>query len=135
MGTYENFATSESIEKEGIWLDLGDSGKFRIARAGGSNREYTRKLEALFEKHRTAIKIKNSNNEAINRDMARVYAECVVLDWRDVTGPDKQPIEFSILNCEKVLNDLPKLFETIRETAEDYTLYRQQIQEEDSGNS
>jgi len=135
MGTYRQFQTSARHEQEGIELDLGEAGIFRIARAGGANKRYQKRLEALLKPYRRAIQTETMSNEKAQELLAQVYAETVILGWDNVTGPDDEPLEFNVENCTKLLIDLPDLFRTIRETAENAALYRETILEEDAGNS
>jgi hypothetical protein len=61
--------------------------------------------------------------------------ETVLLGWESVTGPDGKPLEFSKENAVKLFTDLPDLFKDIRETAEDMTLFKLELDEADAGNS
>ncbi len=134
MGTYDTFKNSENHEQNGITLDLGDSGKFVIARAGGGNHTYRKTLERLSKPYRRAIQARTLSIEKDTELLAKCYAECIVKSWEGVTGPDGEPLPFTQENCIKLLSDLPDLFLEIQQTANEDQLYREVIQEEDSGN-
>ncbi len=135
MGTYDKFGTDANLEKTGIELDLGESGLFVLARAGGANEQFQKRFEALTKPHRRTIQAGVMDNSIAEGILARVYAECVILRWERVTGPDGQPLEFTVDNAMKLLTDLPDLFKVIQETASEASMYRAIEREADSGNS
>ena len=134
MSTYESFRTDPKLEQEGIELDLGEAGQFQLARAGGANKRYQKRLQALMRPHRRLLQAGELPEEVAQKVLAQVYAECIILDWENVTGPDGEELKFSVENCVRLMLDLPDLFVTVRATAEDATLYRQVIREVDAGN-
>lgn len=125
MGTYKEFKSSERHETEGVVADLGESGRFTIARAGGTNKRYIQRLEALMRPHRRALASNTLSNEVAEKVLHRVFAETVVIGWEGVTGPDNQPLPFSIENAIKLFADLPDLFAVIRDTASDASIFRE----------
>jgi hypothetical protein len=135
MGTYSSYQTDKNLERTGIELNLGSSGTFVLARAGGANRAYTTRLEKLTKPHRRAIQTGSIDSDLADTLVAQAYAECVLLNWWGVTGPDGQPLEFSPQNAIQLFKDLPDLFTMIQQTAGDASLFRAEIREEDSKNS
>lgn len=134
MGTYSAFKTDSDLEKTGIELDLGSSGVFQIARAGGGNQRFTKRLEALTKPHRRAIQSGAIDTELARNLMVTAYVDCIVLGWEGVTDENGNGLPFSKENAMKLFTDLPDLFATIQQTAEDASLYRSSILEIDSGN-
>lgn len=135
MSTYQRFKTNPELEKNGIVLDLGEVGKFTIARAGGANQKFEKRMAALTKPHRRAIQAGTIDQQILSEITATAAAETIVLGWEGVTGPDGQPLEFNVANCKQLLTDLPELFTEIVNAARDHTLYLQHIREEDAGNS
>lgn len=133
-GTYEQFKTDLRLEQEGITLDLGEAGKFLLARAGGSNKKFAKKFKDVSRPHRRAIQNQSIDDETANQIMVESYADAVLMGWSGVTGSDGQPLEFNRANAIKLLTDLPWLFEEIRRAAEDAALYRLEVREEDGKN-
>lgn len=134
-GTYEAFQTNVDLEKQGILLDLGEVGKFTLARAGGGNKKFISCMEEVSKKYRRAIQTDTLPKEKDTELSIEAYARHIVLNWEGVTGPDGKELPYSLQNCRQLLADLPELFRVIRETAENYALYKQTIEEVDSGNS
>lgn len=132
--TYAAYKTDESRETKGVILDLGDAGKYRIARAGGANQKFQKRLAAITKPYRRAIQTGNIDEKLADSLMAKVYAETVLLSWEDVTGEDGQPLPFNVDNAVKLFTDLPDLFKDIRQTADDASLFRLDIVETDAKN-
>lgn len=123
-GTYKTYQTEEGLEKGGITLDLGEVGKFKLARAGGANSQFQKRMMVLTKPHRKSISAGIIDPKLADQLLAQAFAETVVLGWEGVTGPDGEPLAYNKENAVKLLTDLPDLFKDIRETSEDATLFR-----------
>lgn len=134
MGTYASYKTNQELEKDGIELDLGEAGLFKIARAGGSNQKYLKRVQALSKPYRRAIQAGSIDQKDSDRIVITAFAEHVVLGWERVTGPDGQPLPYTTENAIQLFTDLPDLFQTIQESANDASLFRQEVQVADSEN-
>lgn len=140
MNLYKLFKTDENLETDGIFIEYGetDDGKpvrIRIARAGGKNTAFTKALEKATRPHRKAIQSGSMDNATADRLYRDVFADTVVLGWENVTGPDGKPLEFNKENVLKLFQDLPDLFQDLREQAANAALFREAVLEEDLGNS
>jgi hypothetical protein len=147
MSLFKQFETDTKVEKEGILLDYGpnrdlpadENGKhpiimIRIARAGGANEAYNKRIEALSKKHRR--KIQNDALEVAELREMTMQAVCdtVILGWENVTDKDKNPLAFSRENAQKLFKQLPDLFNDIQEQAAKAALFRVNIREDDLKN-
>ena len=135
MSTYSQFKTNASREREGITHDLGSAGKFRLARAGGANSAFEKRLMSLSKPYRRAIATGTIERGLADSLLATAFSETVVLGWEGVTGEDGKPIPYSAEACKKLLLDLPELFAELRKAAEDAALFRDETLESDAGNS
>jgi len=131
---YDAFGANESFEKDGIDLDFGPAGKFRLARAGGSNKKFAKVLEARYRPYRRQADAGTLANEVAEKLMAEAYAEAVVLGWEGVTDRNGDPIPFNKDTCIALLLELPDLFSEIREQAGQFANYRLLETEDDLGN-
>lgn len=134
MGTYEQFKNDAKYEKDGITLDLGDAGKFKIARAGGANKNFEREFSKAMRPYRRRIETNNVSNDELQKEVVKVFAKTVILGWEDVTGPDGNDLPFTYENCVTVMTDLPDLFREIHEAATEQALFRAQVNEDDAKN-
>lgn len=135
MSTYKQFQTDTSLETSGIRLNLGAAGTFIIARAGGSNEKFARRMLSATKPFRRAIANETMDHKEADRLTARVFAETVVLGWEGVTGPDGKELAFNVDNAVKLFTDLPDLFAEIRRASSDAALFRKEILEAEAGNS
>jgi hypothetical protein len=134
MSIYKKFRTDKKVEREGIELEYGDGAIFRIARAGGSNKGFKRRMEQVQRKYRRQIHHGLLTEDQGRKVLVEAYADTVILGWENVTDADDNPLDFTRENVIQVLTDLPDLFDDIREQAEDASLFRETIQEADAGN-
>jgi hypothetical protein len=134
MSTYKKFKTDTKSECDGVILDFGEGEQYRIARAGGSNKAYLRAIEKTNRKYRRQIQLGILKEETSAKILRAIFSDTIVLGWEGVTGPSGEPLEFTRENAIKLFEDLPDLFDNIREAAADAALFRETITETDSGN-
>lgn len=134
MSLYKKFGTSKSAEREGITVDYGDGIKVRVARAGGSNREYIARLEQISRKHRRQIQLDILPEDVAGKITRELYADTIILGWEGVTDREGKPLPFNRENVIKILEDLPDLFKDIQEHAGNLSLFRDEILEGDAKN-
>lgn len=136
MGIYDRFKTNTNFEKTGVWVDLGVA-RIKVARAGGSNQAYQRRLTALTKPHRRAIQSGNMDNDLLQDLLAQVYASDVILDWetkddmgnyhKGIENSDGEIVPVNYDNVYRVLTDLPDLFSEITEYASAGDLFNAQM--------
>lgn len=136
---YTAFKTDETLEKDGIVIQYGENSKgqpieFRIARAGGANARYSKVLEFKIKPHRRMIQNGNMPEETAMKAVRETFVETVLLGWSGVEGPDGKAIEYSQENALKLFKDLPDLFRDIKEQAENGSLFRAEILDEEAKN-
>lgn len=138
-GLYSQFTTDTKLERDGILLEYGTASNgqpitIRIARAGGANAQYLKRMEALVKPYRRQIQTETIDPKVVDKLVRQVYAETVVLGWENVESRDGQPLPYSRDNCLKLFDDLPDLFLDIQEQAQRAALFRTELREADAGN-
>ncbi len=162
MSMYEQFKTEASLEQKGIWLDFG-SFRVLVARAGGSNKRFTRALDVLSKPYLRALKTETMENEKAEQLLRQAYIQAVILDWnvklevaqefnwefteaiedpdtglhwvQGIEGPDGGQLSFNKKNVQATLEALPDLWNALKEDCGKMALFREAQLEEDSGNS
>ena len=135
MGTYDHFKRNEDREQQGITLDLGGVGKFKMARAGGSNKRYQQCLERGMRPHRKAFQQGTLNEEVANKILLDTFIDSVLLGWDGVTDQNGKAMPYTKDNARKLMGDLPDLFVALRDAASDMSLFRDEEQQAaDTGN-
>lgn len=158
MGLYDKMKTNSRLESEGIWLEIDDT-RIRLARAGGKNTKFLVAAEKVAREHKRALDL--MGEEKGRKIFGKLFAEVIVLDWltqsddgnldedgvpfdgepgtktrwrRGISGPDGELREFNVKNVMATFDDLPDLLKTIKETAEDPSLFRESLLKEVEGN-
>ena len=139
MSLYKQFKTDGSLEKEGILLEYGTNSKdepicIRIARAGGANAQYAKRMEARVKPYRRQIQNETLDNEVAEKITKEVYAKAVVLGWTGVEDENVKEMEFSFENCMKLFDDLPDLWTDIQQQSTKSALFHADILEQDAKN-
>jgi len=149
MGTFDRYATSSELETLGTDLDLGSVGIFKIARAGGANRKYEDLVRDLTRPHQSAIQSGNMEPSVADRILVEAFSKTVVLGWYkkgdttrlgyeceyDVTGPDGEPLPYSIQNAKMLLEKLPDLMADIKKCSESAAAYSANLLEQEGKSS
>lgn len=142
-GLYGQFSTDNQVERDGVWLNFGPVDetdpespvqRIRVARAGGANAAFGKRYNELLAPHRLQVQHGLLPEDVAAQIIRQVYAETVVRGWENITGPNGENIDFNAKNVEQVFKDLPQLFRVVKEAADGYALFRQQIREEDAKN-
>lgn len=139
MSLYTQFQTDVDLEKVGILLEYGETSKglpicIRIARAGGANKAFEKRMEAETKSIRRQIQNETADNKQLMRILRKVFAETVVLGWENVEDRNGVVIPFNVENCIKLFEDLPDLFADIQEQSRRAALFKVTVQEADSKN-
>lgn len=139
MSLFKQFETSPDLERKGVLLDYGKNADgtdimIRIARAGGANKQYDKRMEILTKPMRRQIQNETVEAESIDRVFRKVWAETVVLGWEHVQDEQGKEIPFSVDNCIALFEKLPDLFADIQEQSRKAALFRQANLEADGKN-
>lgn len=139
MSLYKSSQTDPNKEKNGVPLEYGLNSKkepitFTVAREGGRNVQYQKVAEHIFKPFRRQIQHNQIDPEVLEDLLAQVYSKCVVKGWSGVEDENDEPLEFTEANVKKLLNDLPVVFDAIKEVARDYNQFLLESLEEDAKN-
>ena len=133
----ELYGTDPQRERQGVWVPLGKS-KFLIAAAGGANADFQRAMASRAMPHRRQLQRAAKNltpklMRLVRRLEMQAYADAVVLNWENVKL-NKQPLPYSRENVLKLFQAMPRLFDDIREYANDLGTFQNQDVEDDAKN-
>lgn len=121
MSLYSLFGTNETAELDGFELILFDEDveiKFTLARAGGSNKRFANRLQALLRPYERAVKSGSMADEKAAEIMSQTIAETIILSWENVNDRDGNPLPFTVAAAKQLLVDLPELRTVILEEAQ-----------------
>lgn len=139
MSLFASFKTNTNLEKTGILLNYGKTAdgrniNIRVARSGGSNTAYAKRMEVAARPHRRAMQTETIDAQLLVELVRKVFCETVVLGWENVEDEEGNPIEFSPKAAEELFIKLPDLYADVSESAGRAALFREAIREADSGN-
>lgn len=132
MNVKEIFATSEALERDGIWIDYGTF-KVKVAYAGGANRRYNKRMEELTRPHRRAILNDAFPKESQVDLLKQAVAETVILGWEGVED-NGVPVPFSPAAALDLFRKYEKFFEDILQQAQSFANFREEDRAAASGN-
>lgn len=139
---YDLFDVNEELETKGFILQLIEataegeiSVSFVLARAGGANKKYTKRVQQLLKPHQHAFDRGKLSPAVQDKIFIRALSEHVVLGWEGIFSREGEPREFSVENCVDLLTDIPELFSTIHKEANDISNFIDVERVESSKNS
>lgn len=137
---FKALETNPNVEKEGIIIALGNNSKgqpmeIKVARAGGANDRFSRLAKARLKPYKRQIENDIIPDEVAKRLTREVYAESVVLGWKNIEDRDCNPLEFNVENCKMLFEQLPALFEIVQEESQRMASFRAELLEQEAGNS
>lgn len=138
-GLYAQFKTDTGLETGGIIVEYGMNSQkkpisFRLARAGGSNSRYTKRLEIRLKPYRRQLQNESMDTKQLEQIVREVTAETVLLGWENVEDENGKPLEFNYENSLKLFTDLPDLYADLQAQSQRSALYRVEVLEGDAKN-
>ncbi len=125
MGLRSQFGTDRKAEREGKWFEIeaaknkdGTVPGFKMARMSANNPAYQAAMERLYKEHGFSIENDTLGNETARPIILKVFADTVLLDWRNVQPNDdgvNQP--FTQENVIALMDDMPDLYEVLAKEA------------------
>lgn len=132
---YDFFKTDKDLETgKGVELDYG-AFSITIHRAGGQNAKFASVTMAKMAPHRRKLQSGSLDEDVGRRLMAEIYAESVIIGWKNVVDEAGKPLPFTKENCVKLLLDLPEFFSDIQEQAQNMANFRAEALEKEAKNS
>ena len=143
MGLFSDFKNDDSAEKDGQWFQYGNNTRIKIARAGGANKVYQKRLDAVSRPYRRQIATDTLTNEQATDILMQVYASVLVKGWetkRDerwesgIENEEGELVQFNTDNVLSTFRSLPDLFTMVRDDAQKGAHYRANLMEEAAKN-
>lgn len=132
MGLYSKLETASRLESEGVTLEIEETCRILIGRAGGQNTKFVKHLESVFRKHRHLVQDDLMGNAQGQKIMHEAYAEFIIFDWESwidgawvpgIEAKDGSVLPVTHANVVKTFENLPELFLAVRKFADDRQNY------------
>lgn len=139
MSLYKQFKTDTDLERSGVLVQYGLNSKkqpisFRIARAGGANVAYNKRLDILTKPYHRQLQSGNTDPELMEQLVREAFIDKVLLGWEGVEDESGEPMAFNKANAEKLFADLPDLYKDLQELSMKSALFKEVQREEELGN-
>jgi len=140
---YGMFETNPDKEKGGVWVypvgEGADAPAFKVARAGGANRKFMDIQTAKLRPYQRLITAQSKSmspelQETVMKAVREAFAKTCMVDWKNVTDKKGVAIPFNEENAEKLLTELPALYEELLSAAQNLSSYQDEQIEEEAGN-
>lgn len=132
MDIAKRFGTNPQLEQEGVWVDLGDGARVRIARRDTVRyRETLRKESAPY---RQVARAGLLSDETSNQILVKVLARTVLLDWEGITE-DGQPVPYSYENAVRLLTTYRDFLEFVTTASGEAEAFKAESDRADLKNS
>jgi hypothetical protein len=143
---FDTFETDTNVEVTGKWVyPAGEPTEanpnppaFKIARAGGANKRYT-KVQTMLMKPNMAL-FRNSKDitpermDLINEIAKKCFFETLLLDWRDVKNKQGEVVPFNRENAESLMKQLPNLYDFLMGESQALSTFNSATVEDEAGN-
>lgn len=130
---YAMFKTNKTAEENGVDINYGEA-VITIARAGGANTAFSRRMEVLFKPYRRQIQTDTMPKEQMEELTKQAFCETVILGWKNVYDENGNDIAFSVEAAIQVMTDLPDLYADLFELASKTAIFREDTLEADAKN-
>jgi len=132
MNFKKRYETSKDLENDGVWEDIDEGFRVRVARA--NNPHHQRIAENLMRPYRRQIASGNLSVEKQQEITIQAMAECLLLDWEGLEI-DGKAVPYSVSQAIELLTEYKDFREEIAEIAQSMELFRSKEVEDAEKNS
>lgn len=141
MSLFKIFKTDPKLEADGILIDYGNDEKtgkpmrFRVARMGPSNQRFAKITDQRMKPYRRQLQTETMDLKLAEKLMMEIFVDTILLGWENITGDKGGELVFNRENAIELFTALPDLYNDLREQAQKSALFREEVLENDLGNS
>ncbi len=141
---YDLYGSNKDKESAGSWFYPAGEGKgmpgFKLARAGGSNKQFTKAQMAALKPYQRLIQANSKSPtpevlEIVQKAQKESFVAACVLDWENVTSTSGVVLPFSKEAATMLMNTLPDLYDALYEAASSLSTFQSQDAEDEAKNS
>lgn len=116
------FATDLDLEEEGVWVEIGDGAKLKVARVG--NPRYRERIRQLTKPYRNQIRSSTLPEDISDDLVLKAFSECILLDWEGLEDDKGKPITYSKEHAYELLKGLRDFRSLVAEIAQEQETFR-----------
>jgi hypothetical protein len=124
------FRTDRTRENQGVWVEIGDGAKLKIARL--NNERYKQAFLEHSKPYKVQVRTGTMSEELAGRILRDCFADAILLDWEGLQDDDGNAIEYSRERAAELLA-IPDFMSMVEDFASSRELYKREA-EEQAGN-
>ena len=121
------FGTDSTKEQEGVWYDIAEGLRMKIARIG--NPLYQKRFQALIKPYRRSVRRGTLSDDVAEKLLVQCLSETIVLDWEGVEDEGME-IPYSKDAAVALLTKYPELRNYINDIANELEGFQEELNEE-----
>ena len=125
------FGTNKNAEIDGVWQDIGEKVKVKVARIG--NPQYQKAFRKITKPHKQALRRGSLNDEVADKLLIKAMAKSILLDWSGLEE-DGKPVPYSYENAVRLLTDYRDFRDDVSDFANDMESFRAEEDKETEKN-
>ena len=135
MDLFEAYKTDKTVETEGVWVPFPHVNvKIRLARAGGSNKQWEIERERALRPLRRRYKDQAIPESELFEALLEPFSKLILQDWEGVMKGDKK-VECTHKNKVALCRELPDFYHEMLGEAGQLENFRTVEDQEDAGKS
>jgi hypothetical protein len=125
---FSNFATDLDLEEKGVWVDLGEGTRLKLARIG--NPAYKKLMREKLKPYRTQSARAGISDQKWSEINCDVLSKTVLLDWEGWEDDKDKPVKYSQKHAYDMLMGLKDFRAMVVELADQQATFAMEVQEE-----
>lgn len=139
MSIYKQFETDKQRQAQGTPIEMspnedGTKPIFFVAHASKANEEWARSFERHSRPYKAQIRLKTMEQRDWEEISRQVFLDAILKGWTDVQDREGKLIEYNRKNAEKLMAELPALYQQLEEESNNLENFKATVQEEDVKN-
>lgn len=123
MDIRKAFGTRADLENEGVWIDIGDGARIKVARAG--NRAHAEVIRRLRRQYQATRRGGKAADDMLERLSVEAMAEAVLLDWQGVEEGGAA-VPYSLESAQRMLTDYKDFRDMVAGFSTDMALFQEE---------
>lgn len=130
----KEFETDESLELDGVWVDIGDDDETQLLVARVGNPTFNRMIRQRMKPFKNLIQRDRLPASTQEKILTEVMAECILLDWKNLKHNGKT-VKYSSATALKLMTSIKDFRELVTEIANSMETFMKEEEAEDTKNS
>jgi hypothetical protein len=130
MSLYKTFGTDDNLENEGIFLEVEEGIRFKVRRMGGKNKKYSERMAKISRPYKRQLEQGTLEEHMAKSLLKKAFVDACLCGWEGVTDKENRPLVYSKENALKLFDDLPDLFDLLREEADKLINFQEEEKED-----